>query len=56
MSSSYLENKRNNARILREKGLTPKQRMYEVRGISHSGGENLPDGSAATSRSSTCRS
>lgn len=44
MSSSYLANKRANARILREKGLTNKHRMYEVRGISHSGGENLPDG------------
>jgi len=44
MSDSYLANKRNNARILREKGLTPKHRMYEVRGISHSGGESLPDG------------
>ena len=44
LSSSYLANKRSNARILREKGLTPKHRMYEVRGISHSGGENLPDG------------
>lgn len=44
MSPSYLANKRNNARILREKGLTSKHRMYEVRGISHSGGEGLPDG------------
>ena len=44
MSQSYLENKRNNARILKEKGLTPKHRMYEVRSISHSGGESLPDG------------
>lgn len=44
MSSSYLANKRNNARILREKGLTSKHRVYEVRGISHSGGEGLPDG------------
>ena len=44
MSESYLANKRSNARILREKGLTSKHRMYEVRGISHSGGENLPDG------------
>jgi hypothetical protein len=43
MSASYLENKRNNARVLRDKGLTPKHRMYEVRGISHSGGETLPD-------------
>jgi Alpha/beta hydrolase domain len=44
MSSSYLENKRNNAKILRDKGLGAKYRMYEVRSISHSGGENLPDG------------
>jgi len=44
MSASYLENKRNNARILRDKGLTNKERMYEVRGISHSGGESLPNG------------
>jgi hypothetical protein len=43
MSSSYLENKRNNAKIARDKGLT-KYRMYEVRSISHSGGENLADG------------
>ena len=41
MSSSYLENKRNNAKILRDKGLGSKYRMYEVRGISHSGGETL---------------
>jgi hypothetical protein len=41
MSPSYLENKRNNARLLRDKGLTPKHRMYEVRGISHSGGEGV---------------
>jgi len=41
MSSSYLENKRNNARILRDKGLWPKYRLYEVRSISHSGGETL---------------
>lgn len=44
MSASYLANKRSNARILREKGLTSKHRMYEVRGISHSGGEGFPDG------------
>ena len=44
MSSSYLANKRSNARILADKGLSTKHRMYEVRGISHSGGENLPDG------------
>jgi hypothetical protein len=39
MSDSYLENKRNNARILRDKGIT-KYRMYEVRGVSHGGGES----------------
>jgi hypothetical protein len=43
MSASYLENKRNNARVLRDKGLTPRHRMYEVRSISHSGAETLPD-------------
>lgn len=42
MSSSYLENKRNNARILKDKGIT-NYRIYEVRGTSHSGGEGLPD-------------
>jgi hypothetical protein len=42
MSSSYLENKRNNARILKEKGIA-NYRMYEVRGTSHSGGESMPD-------------
>jgi len=42
MSSSYLENKRNNARTLKEKGIS-NYRMYEVRGTSHSGGESLPD-------------
>ncbi len=30
--------------ILREKGLGDKSRMYEVRGISHMGGEYLEDG------------
>jgi hypothetical protein len=39
MSDSYLENKRNNARILRDKGIT-KYRMYEIRGVSHAGGES----------------
>ncbi len=39
MSDSYLENKRNNARILRDKRVT-NYRMYEVRGVSHAGGEN----------------
>lgn len=40
MSSSFLENKRRNARILRDKGLATKARMYEVRSISHDGGED----------------
>jgi hypothetical protein len=39
MSDSYLENKRNNARLLRDKGIA-KYRMYEVRGVSHAGGES----------------
>jgi len=39
MSDSFLENKRNNARILRDKG-NAKYRMYEVRGVSHAGGES----------------
>jgi hypothetical protein len=39
MSDSYLDNKRNNARILRDKGIT-NYRMYEVRGVSHAGGES----------------
>jgi hypothetical protein len=43
MSNSYLENKRNNARILRDKGMT-NYRMYEVRSVSHSGGEGATDG------------
>jgi Alpha/beta hydrolase domain len=38
MSNSYLANKRQNARLLRDKGIT-KYRMYEVRGVSHAGGE-----------------
>jgi hypothetical protein len=44
ISTNYLLNKRENARILRDKGLSAKHRMYEVRSISHSGGESLPDG------------
>jgi hypothetical protein len=39
MSNSYLENKRNNARILRDKRIA-NYRMYEVRGVSHAGGES----------------
>jgi len=44
VSQVLLVNKRMNAKILREKGLGDKIRMYEVRGISHYGGENLEDG------------
>ncbi len=38
VTSSYLQNKRTNAVIMRDKGLTPKFRAYEVRSISHSPG------------------
>ncbi len=38
-----LTNKRTMARIFKDK-LIPNFRMYEVRGVSHSGGENLVDG------------
>jgi hypothetical protein len=42
VTDSYLENKRTNARMMREKGLTPKFRAYEIRSISHgAGGPNL---------------
>lgn len=34
-SGDYLQKKRQNARILKEKGLAGKHRMYEIRGISH---------------------
>lgn len=44
VSTNYLVNKRQNARILRDKGLSAKHRMYEVRRISHSGGDSLPEG------------
>lgn len=44
MSESYLANKRNNAKILTDKGLGSKFRMYEIRSISHLGGESLADG------------
>jgi hypothetical protein len=39
-STDYLSNKRSNAKILRDKGLGPKHRVYEVLGVSHSGGED----------------
>jgi len=44
VSPVYLMNKRMNAKILIDKGLGDKIRMYEVRGISHMGGEYLEDG------------
>lgn len=48
MSSSYLANKRSNARILRDKRM--RERMYEVRSISHSGGESLPEATLGGAR------
>jgi hypothetical protein len=41
-STNFLENKRINARVLRQVGLGNKSRVYEVSGISHSGGETEP--------------
>ena len=37
VSESYLENKRRNAKIMQDKGVGAKFRIYEVRGISHAG-------------------
>ncbi len=42
VTDSYLANKRLNARILLEKGLGSKFRMFEIRQMSHNGGERLP--------------
>jgi hypothetical protein len=42
VSRSYLVNKRLNARILLDKGLGPKFRAFEIRQMSHNGGESLP--------------
>jgi hypothetical protein len=44
ISPNYLVNKRRGAMLFREKGLDSRFRMYEVRGVSHSGGETLEDG------------
>ncbi|MBI2821899.1 MAG: hypothetical protein HYX74_06715 [Acidobacteria bacterium] len=44
VSPVYLINKRTAARLFKEKGLDGKYRMYEVRGVSHSGGEDLENG------------
>ena len=45
ITNSFLQNKRLNAKILRDKGLSDRHRIYEIRSISHSGGESLPEGS-----------
>src|SRR5438067_10922843 len=34
-TGDYLQNKRENARLLREKGLSAAHRLYEIRGVSH---------------------
>jgi hypothetical protein len=34
-TGDYLQKKRENARLLREKGLSAKHRLYEIRGVSH---------------------
>ncbi len=39
---AYLANKRINAKILQEKGLGDRFRVYEIRSMSHNGGERLP--------------
>ena len=44
VSNNFLPNKRMNAKILRDKGLGDRHRVYEIGGISHSGGEYLPEG------------
>lgn len=43
VSTNFLINKYRNAQALRDKGLGEKFRFYEVRGISHDGGEDLPN-------------
>lgn len=44
----YLANKGLNAKMLRDKGLTDKHRLHEIEGVSHSGGEYLPEGRRGT--------
>src|SRR5262249_44416391 len=44
VSATALVNKRSTARMMREKGMDGGYRMYEVKRVSHIGGENLPDG------------
>jgi hypothetical protein len=43
VSSNFLINKYRNAQLLQKKGLGDKFRFYEVRGVSHDGGEELRD-------------
>lgn len=42
VTRAYLVNKRQNAKILVDKGLGDRFRMYEIRSMSHNGGEGLP--------------
>ena len=44
VSNNYLVNKRNNAKLLLDKGFESKFRVYEVRQISHANGAQLVDG------------
>lgn len=44
VTHSFLANKYSNARILLEKGLGERFRMYEVRQLSHDGGSTMADG------------
>jgi len=41
--AAYLANKRTNAKILVDKGLGDRFRMFEIRQVSHNGGEGTPD-------------
>ena len=42
VTDGYLTNKRLNAKIVMDKGLGDRFRMYEIRSMSHNGGEGLP--------------
>jgi hypothetical protein len=42
ITRGYLPNKRINAKIVMDKGLGDRFRMYEIRSMSHNGGEGLP--------------
>ena len=43
VSPVYLVNKRTRARMMHDKGLDDVYRIYEVRGVSHNGGDSLPE-------------